>query len=156
MPNYTTEQLTNCLRLRLEQYETAIKMADGEVPYDQHFNWPGPRNRYPESPLNVAYWRGAAAELRNTLDMMNSKPVNVSTAENTVPPLKWYERTDMHIVEYIWRTQRVGKNGDAYEIRQNPGTDRFRLYRNDELLDIYLSLTKAQQAATADRGSRKE
>ncbi len=63
--------LANCLLRRKQGYEKAIAMSNGEIPWENGYNWPSYPGPAPGAPENVTYWRGCVAELSNTLDMLN-------------------------------------------------------------------------------------
>lgn len=72
MKAYTHEQIAGCLESRLTWYKKSVDMASGVIPWENGFDWP-------EFPLNsknkadkglIQKWRGAIAELQNTLAML--------------------------------------------------------------------------------------
>ena len=60
--------------------------------------------------------------------------------------MKWYEYRDRHTQQYVWWTQRDA-NGVCWEVRHEPGSSTFRLYRCDSYVSCHGTLTEAMEAA---------
>ncbi len=62
--------LRRCLTARLNGYKKALAMVNGEIPWENGFNWPDYPGAAPGAAENLWYWRGCIRELSNTLDML--------------------------------------------------------------------------------------
>ena len=69
---YSGQELLQCLKLRLDWYMKAFEMCRGTIPLENGFNWPPYFGDDPRSMDNLVYFRGAIAELKNTINMMES------------------------------------------------------------------------------------
>jgi hypothetical protein len=53
-------------------YQKAVDMSCGIIAWENGFNWPTYPGNHPGAAENIWYWRGAIAELKNTINMMES------------------------------------------------------------------------------------
>ena len=59
----------SCLKSRIAWYEKAIALSIGEIPWENHFDFPtSTLDR--SNAASVWEWRGAVREMKNTLDML--------------------------------------------------------------------------------------
>lgn len=60
--------------------------------------------------------------------------------------MKWYEYKDRRTLQDVWWTQRDA-NGVCWEVRHDPGSSTFKLYRCDSYVSSHGTLAEAMAAA---------
>jgi hypothetical protein len=67
-------QIIESLKARKHWYQKAIDMANGDIPWDNHFDWPywEETENVCQDPTVIYKWRGAISELKNTIDMLET------------------------------------------------------------------------------------
>ena len=90
----TINDFGTCLKARLKWYQNAISLKEGTTPWINGFD-------FPEG--NVDTWRGAAKELKNSLDMLdNLQPkLSVSTALGPIVAIPKTDLTDPGIEIFL-------------------------------------------------------
>jgi len=64
------KNIINCLEFRLKWYEKSIDMMCGRIPMENGFDFPTSTNNPKQDATAICEWRGAAREIKNTLDMI--------------------------------------------------------------------------------------
>lgn len=72
MGKHNSQEIVQCLKLRLAWYQKAVDMSCGVIAWENGFNWPTYPGNHSGAAENIWYWRGAIAELKNTINMMEN------------------------------------------------------------------------------------
>lgn len=65
-------QAIESMESRALWYRKAIKIGCGEIPWENHFDFPSSINNDPHSADAIWEWRGAYRELCNSIDMLRA------------------------------------------------------------------------------------
>lgn len=68
--------LRDCLEKRRKWYQKAVEMATGQIPFENGFDFPPGVSQFIQDQGNIILWMGAAHELQNTIEMIQSNFAN--------------------------------------------------------------------------------